>query len=163
MKRNLFISSVLFLSVLMTLSSCADNQEIAVNQETEFGTKEEANDLLTRAVNLVKLNEVVGFTMITIPNTGFQTKDLYPFCFDQNGILLAHPYSLGGSIKELVSEDGVKVGAEMLKNAKKNKISEISYEFPIFEKGVLTDQTGTKTTLYTKVNNYVCGSGFYSD
>ena len=101
--------------------------------------------------------------MMTIPNTGFQTKDLYPFCFDKNGILLAHPYSLGGSIKELVSEDGVKVGAEMLKNAKKNKISEISYEFPIFEKGVLTDQTGTKTTLYTKVNNYVCGSGFYSD
>ena len=46
MKRNLFISSVLFLSVLMTLSSCSDNKEIADNQETEFGTREEANDLL---------------------------------------------------------------------------------------------------------------------
>ena len=82
---------------------------------------------------------------------------------DQNGILLAHPYSLGGSIKELVSEDGVEVGVEMLKNAKKNKISEISYQFPIFEKGVLTDRKGTKTALYIKVKNYVCGSGFYSD
>ena len=149
--------------VLSIIIACYPISPILADGHSDRGSREEAKVLLDRAVNLVKLNEVVGFTMITIPNTGFQTKDLYPFCFDQNGILLAHPYSLGGSIKELVSEDGVKVGVEMLKNAKKNKISEISYQFPVFEKGVLTDQAGTKTTLYTKVKNYVCGSGFYSD
>ena len=154
------LNRTFFLSIIF---ACYPINPILANDDSNRGSKEEAKILLDRAVNLVKLNEVVGFTMITIPNTGFQTKDLYPFCFDKNGILLAHPYGLGNSIKELVSEDGVKVGVEMLKNAKKNKISEISYQFPIFEKGVLTDKKGAKTALYTKVKNYVCGSGFYSD
>jgi len=112
------LTRTFFLSIII---ACYSISPTLADGHSDRGSKEEAKILLDRAVNLVNLNEVVGFTMITIPNTGFQTKDLYPFCFDKNGILLAHPYGLGDSIKELVSEDGVKVGVEMLKNAKKKQ------------------------------------------
>lgn len=159
MKRNLFISSVLFLSVIMTLSSCADKQEIAVKQETEFGTKEEANDLLTRAVNLVKVNETVAFAMITAGAGGFSQKDLYPFCTTMKGIWIAHPHNSGADFSDAETSDGVKVAEVMLKNAKAGEISEISYM--LNRTGNPSDKEYKKTTFYTKVGKYVCGSGYY--
>ena len=46
------------------------------------GTKEEAKELLIRATNLLKVDEIVGLTMMTVQTGGFILKDLYPFCFD---------------------------------------------------------------------------------
>jgi hypothetical protein len=151
---------IIFLCLLFVFSTQA---AMTAQNHKNRGSKEEAKVLLDRAVGLVNINEVVAFTMMTVPNTGFQNKDLYPFCIDKNGILLAHPYDLGASIKDMVSEDGVKVGMEMLDNAKNSVISEISYLFPVYKDGILTNKKGTKTTLYTRVKNYVCASGFYSD
>ncbi len=159
MKRNIFISSVLFLSVLMTLSSCADKQEIAVNQETEFGTREEANDLLTRAVNLVKVNETVAFAMITAGTGGFSQKDLYPFCTTMKGVWIAHPRDSGSDFSDAETSDGVRVAETMIKNAKVGEISEISYMYN--RTGNSLDKEYKKTTLYTKAGKYICGSGYY--
>ena len=39
------------------------------------GTESEARLLLERAVNLMRIDEVVALTMMTIPNGGFQQKD----------------------------------------------------------------------------------------
>ena len=125
------------------------------------GTKKEAQELLERAVNILKVNEIVGLTMITIPSGGFHTKDLYPFCFNSDGILMAHPYNLGASIKTFTSEDGKKLGEEMLTKAEEGKLSKISYVLPIYENGKLTEKKAEKTTLYTKVGGFVCASGFY--
>ena len=169
MKRNIFISSVLFLSVLMTLSSCADKQEIAVNQETEFGTREEANDLLTRAVNLVKANETVAFAMITAGTGGFSQKDLYPFCTTMKGVWIAHPRDSGSDFSDAETSDGVRVAETMIKNAKVGEISEISYMlkrtgttlYMLNGTGNSLDKEYKKTTLYTKVGKYICGSGYY--
>ena len=147
--RFLFLIHFCFLSVN---GSFADSKN---------GTEMEARTLLERAVNLIRVDEVVGLTMITIPNGGFHQKDLYPFCIDGRGILMAHPYLLGSSIKDFVSEDGVKVGVSFLKNARDGTISELTYIQPIFANGKLTGKTAKKTSFFTRVGNHVCASGFY--
>ena len=43
--------------------------------------------------------------------------------------------NLGRSIKSMVTDDGVKVGEIMLKNAKEGEINKISYVLPIFTEG----------------------------
>ena len=52
------------------------------HEEQDYGTKEEARELLLRATNLLKIDEIVGLTMMSVKSGGFVVKDLYPFCFD---------------------------------------------------------------------------------
>ena len=144
---------LLFSFVFLVTSICfADSKK---------GTESEAKLLLERAVNLMRIDEVVALTMMTIPNGGFHQKDLYPFCIDDSGVLMAHPYNLGRSIKNMVTDDGVKVGEIMLKNAKEGEINEISYVLPIFTGGKITKEKAKKTTFFTRVGKHVCASGFY--
>ena len=62
---------------------------------------------------------------------------------------MAHPYNLGRSIKSMVTDDGVKVGEIMLKNAKEGEINKISYVLPIFTEGKITNEKAKKTTFFT--------------
>ena len=144
---------LLFSFAFLTTSMCfADSKK---------GTEFEAKLLLERAVNLMRIDEVVALTMMTIPNGGFHQKDLYPFCIDDSGVLVAHPYNLGRSIKSMVTDDGVKVGEIMLENAKEGEINKISYVLPIFREGKITDEKAKKSTFFTRVGKHVCASGFY--
>ena len=144
---------LLFSFAFLTTSMCfADSKK---------GTEFEAKLLLERAVNLMRIDEVVALTMMTIPNGGFHQKDLYPFCIDESGVLMAHPYNLGISIKSMVTDDGVKVGEIMLRNAKEGEINKVSYVLPIFTAGKITNEKAKKTTFFTRVGKHVCASGFY--
>ena len=133
----------------------------AVYADAKKGTETEARALLQRAVNLMRVDEVVALTIMTIPNGGFHQKDLYPFCIDNSGVLMAHPYNLGGSIRNMVTDDGVKVGEVMLNDAREGEIKEVSYVLPIFAEGKMTNNTAKKTSFFTRVGSYVCASGFY--
>ena len=125
------------------------------------GTEVEAKVLLERAVNLMKVDEVVALTMMSIPNGGFHQKDLYPFCLHDSGVLASHPYLLGSSIRNYVSDDGIKVGETFIKKAKEGKIDKITYIQPVFMDGKLTQEKAKKTSFYTRVGKYICASGFY--
>ena len=129
--------------------------------DSKMGTEAEAKALLERAVNLMRVDEVMALTMITIPGTGFHQKDLYPFCLDNKGVLMAHPSQLGRSLIDVVTDDGVKVANIMLKNAQEGKISKISYVFPRIREGKESNKSAKKTSFYTRVGNHVCASGFY--
>ena len=48
----------------------------------------------------MRIDEVVALTMMTIPNGGFHQKDLYPFCIDDSGVLMAHPYNLEDQLRD---------------------------------------------------------------
>ena len=129
--------------------------------ESKKGTEAEAKVLLERAVNLMRIDEVMALTMMTLPGTGFHYKDLYPFCLDNKGVLMAHPSQLGRSLLDVVTEDGVKVAAIMLKNAQVGKINKITYVFPRVREGKESSETAKKTSFFTRVGNHVCASGFY--
>ncbi|MAI29315.1 MAG: hypothetical protein CMP38_03805 [Rickettsiales bacterium] len=162
---KLFLSFfALFCSFMLT------NGAISDNHQNSFGTKKEAKDLLERAVNLIKVDEVVGLTMMTVKSGGFIYKDLYPFCLDENGILVSHPYNLGSSIKEFTDIDGIEVGKIVMKTAKEGKISQISYKLGRYSLGksespdeYLEKPTIKKSVFYTRVGNYICMSGYYEN
>ena len=143
---------------------CLVPYNISFSQHNEFGTKAEALEILDRTVNLVRSNKTVAFTMITAGGVGgLAFKDLYPFCWDLNGIQLAHPYIAGTDAKGFTSSDGKKIFKIISENAEEGKISEISFMFgrPT-KKGSLSVKNHPKTIFYTLIGNYICGSGYYS-
>jgi hypothetical protein len=147
---------ILITSLFVSQSSFADNHKEI------FGSKKEALELLNRAVNLVKLDETLAFSLIASKQGGFFNKDLYPFCIALNGIMVAHPYSTGTDMSSFKTSDGIKVTEIMMENAKNGKISKLTYKLGRPSESSLTEKQFKKTTFYTKVKNYVCASGFYS-
>ena len=84
--------------------------------------------MLERAIRIVNSYPTVAFAMINVGQGGFHVKDLYPFCVDNKGIMVAHPTLAGTDMSNFVSSDGVKVAQLMLQNAKTKTFSKISYK-----------------------------------
>jgi len=150
---------------LIFIVVCLSINQSIVAQDEGIGTKEEAREILDRTVNLMKSNKTVAFAMITAGGRGgLATKDLYPFCTSFSGIQVAHPYGGAGlDMREFTSSDGKKLYEIMVKNAKEGVVSEVSYKFGKPEGGSLTIKEYTKVAFYTRVGNYICGSGYYTN
>jgi hypothetical protein len=152
-------------SILIFIVVCLSINQSIFSQDEGIGTKEEARDILDRAVNLMKSNKTVAFAMITAGGQGgLATKDLYPFCTSFSGIQVAHPYGGAGlDMREFTSSDGKKLYDIMVRNAKEGVISKVSYKFGRPEGASLTMKEYTKVAFYTRVGNYICGSGYYTN
>lgn len=154
------MNSKYFNSLLLIACIFIGQNVYADGHNKKFGTAKEAKELLTRTVNLVRFNDIIAFTMITAGQGGFRNKDLYPFCTNMDGIMVAHPFVSGTDMSNFKTSDGIKVADVMLQNAKENKISKITYK--LNRTGNTQDKEFKKTTFYTKVGKYVCASGYYS-
>ena len=152
-------------SVLIFVVVCLSINQSIFSQDKGIGTKEEAREILDRTVNLMKSNKTVAFAMITAGGQGgLATKDLYPFCTSYSGIQVAHPYGGAGlDMREFTSSDGKKLYDIMVRNAKEGVISRVSYKFGRPEGASLTIKEYTKVAFYTRVGNYICGSGYYTN
>ena len=152
-------------SILIFIVVCLSINQTIFAQNKGIGTKEEAKEILDRTVNLMKSNKTVAFAMITAGGRGgLATKDLYPFCTSFSGIQVAHPYGGAGlDMREFISSDGKKLYDIMVKNAKEGVISKISYKFGKPEGDSLTIKEYSKVAFYTRVGNYICGSGYYTN
>ena len=62
---------------------------------------------------------------------------------------------------DIKDENGVQLGVSMISNAKSGVISEVVYKLRKYDTD--SEQEYTKTTLYTKVSDQICGVGYYSD
>ena len=158
-KKILALLSFLLLPILVSAHD---------HSKKTYGTKEEAKELLLRATNLLKVDEIVGLTMMTVQTGGFIVKDLYPFCFDDNLTIVSHPYNLGASMKDLKDINGDSVTKIIMANAKEGKISEVTYTFGRYVSGDsklpedYLDSSMKKTALYTRAGKYYCMSGYYN-
>ena len=152
-------------SILIFIVVCLSINQSIFSQDEGIGTKEEAREILDRTVNLMKSNKTVAFAMITAGGQGgLATKDLYPFCTSFSGIQVAHPYGGAGlDMREFTSSDGKKLYDIMVRNAKEGVISKVSYKFGRPEGASLTMKEYTKVAFYTRVGNYICGSGYYTN
>ena len=150
---------------LIFIVVCLSTNQSIFAQDKGIGTKEEAREILDRTVNLMKSNKTVAFAMITAGGQGgLATKDLYPFCTSYSGIQVAHPYGGAGlDMREFTSSDGKKLYDIMVRNAKEGVISKVSYKFGRPEGASLTIKEYTKVAFYTRVGNYICGSGYYTN
>lgn len=126
----------------------------------EMGTPEEAKAMNQKAVELAKQDQKKAFQAFSDPNGPFQVKDLYVFCMDMNGVMLAHgkkPELVGKNLFEF-NKYGDLLFQDMIKVAKEQGSGWVEYKWPHPE----TKKVQEKTSYIEKVNDqYFCGVGAY--
>jgi len=134
------------------------------NSAFSAGTRDQASALLERGIALIQIDKNRALEQFVSGNGGLVIEDLYVFCFVTEGTLTAHPALLGYNIlsnPDIKDENGVQLGVSMISNAKSGVISEVVYKLRKYDTD--SEQEYTKTTLYTKVSDQICGVGYYSD
>ena len=145
--KALFV--VMVCSSIFSITSFAD----------EFGTRDEAANLLERAVALVKIDKNRALDLFTTGEGGLIEKDLYVFCSAPDGTLLSHPRLIGSNVLSFKDSEGTPVGELMFSNAKTRTTIEVTYKLRRPTTG--SDKEYVKTALVTRVAGLVCGVGYY--
>ena len=126
---------------------------------TDFGTKEESENMLKTAVNILKLDKSLALELFAEGEGGFIYKDLYTLCYNiSSGTMYSHPTLTGLSREKSVSE-GVNVADLIVKNATEGIVTPINVKVPRFTTG--DTKIFDKTLLVTKVEDLACAVGFY--
>ena len=126
----------------------------------DFGTKEEALDLLQRTENLLSVDKNRALELMVSGEGGLHPKDLYPFCLNDQGILVAHPTNIGGNIMEFKDSSGKYVGKEMIAIAKYGEINTI--DFIIARLTTNDEKEYKKTQLVKRMSGLICVVGYYT-
>ena len=130
----------------------------------DFGTEEEATNMLERAVNLINYNKTYALNIFTERTGGFNFKDLYPFCADDSGILTGHPFNVGFDLLTFIDSDGKNVGEEFLKVAQVGKINKVTFKITYPKNTIKAkDKEYKKTALVTKVGDQICAVGYHNN
>ena len=139
-------------SSLLSITSFAD----------DFGTREEANSLLDRAIAIAKVDKSRALDLFTRPEGGLAQKDLYVFCVAPDGTMIAHPTIIGLNIfdNDLTDVTGIQLGEAMFRAASLGGSGEVTYQYqrPTTD----SDKEFTKTSLVARVAGMVCGVGYYN-
>jgi signal transduction histidine kinase len=123
----------------------------------EFGTANEAREMLNKAVAAVKANKAGALAQFAKGEGGFHDRDLYPFCGGPDGNFTAHPTLTGKSLKEIKDNSGLALGEEIYAVAKEGSVKAISYLWP------RPGETAPvqKISFVTKIGDQTCGVGYY--
>ena len=150
-KNLINYSLIMVFSLFISKSLCAE----------DFGTKDEALALLDRAITLVQEDRNRALNLMTSGEGGLHPKDLYPFCLNDNGILLGHPTNVGFNIIDFQDSTGKDVGKELINIAKYNEVNEVDFVIA----RLTTDDKNeyVKTQLVTRVADLICVVGYYSE
>ena len=144
--------------------SCLLISLISKSFSKDFGTEKEATNMLERAVKLVKYNKIYALNIFTERTGGFNFKDLYPFCADDNGILTGHPFNVGFDLLTFIDSDGKNVGKEFLQVAQVGKINKVTFKITYPKDTIKTkDKEYEKTALVTKVDDLICAVGYHNN
>jgi signal transduction histidine kinase len=152
MFRNVAIAAVYIAAFLLTAAS---------TQAVQYGTAEEAEALVDRAVAAVKEDKANALDMFNKGEGGFKDRDLYVFCANaSDGTITAHPALAqfkGEHMQDIKGKKGFPVGQEMMREATEGKISQVTYWWPRLG----SDKPLEKTSFFTKVGDQICGVGYY--
>ena len=126
---------------------------------SEFGTPEEARAMLERAVVALQKDKFAALDAFNKSDGGFRDRDLYLFCAGTDGIFTAHPKGVGKwSLQRFKDISGEAIGEKMYAVATEGEFSEVAYLFTRGEDPLPLE----KTSLVTKVDDQVCGVGYYN-
>jgi len=154
MTRRLLIGAVS--ALVLTLST------VALAQQGQFGTAQEARTMLDKAVAAVKTNKDAALAMFNKGDGGFKDRDLYPFCFNlSDGKFVAAIERLRGTdARALNDPTGKLFGEELYAAAQKpeGQITEVGYMFP---RPGANQIPVAKVTFVTRAGDLGCGVGYY--
>lgn len=127
----------------------------------EFGTKEEAEALVKKAISMIKAEgKDKAFAEINNPKGKFVDRDLYIFVYDMNGKCVAHgfnPKMIGKDLMEMKDADGRYFVKERIEIAKTKGKGWQDYKFT----NPLSKKIELKTAYIEKVDDLIVGCGVY--
>jgi len=151
MKKVFVLISVSFLVVSLGRVSLAG----------EFGTKEEAEAMVKKAINMIKTEgKEKAFAEINNPKGKFVDRDLYIFVYDMNGKCVAHgfnPKMIGKDLLEMKDPDGKYFVKERIEIAKTKGKGWHDYKFT----NPISKKMEQKTAYIEKVDDLIVGCGVY--
>lgn len=128
----------------------------------EFGTAEEAEAMLLRAVAAIEADKDAALAAFTEGAEGFKDRDLYVFCVDpETGLLTAHGANaalVGQAVPELRNRAGENVEDQIIAVAVEGELGEVEYLWPRPGETEPVD----KVSYVTRVEDQVCGVGYYN-
>jgi hypothetical protein len=125
----------------------------------ETGTAEQAKAMLEQTVAAIRADEPKALAAISKGEAGFKDRDLYAFCAGPDGKIDAHPNPalLGNDMNTIKDKTGKLFGQEILRVAEAGKIATVDYMWPKLG----TTEPVPKQSYVTKINDQVCGVGYY--
>ena len=128
----------------------------------ERGTPAEAKSMLQAAVeHLGKVGRKQALADFNAKKAPFFDRDLYVFCADPNGILLAnggYPQYVGTSLDNLKDADGKSLGKAIRDAATPNTPGSVEYRWL----NPVSNKTEPKISFVQKIDTDLCGVGAYN-
>ena len=133
---------------------------LAQAQAPQGGSPAEARAMLERAVQALRADKQKALTAFTQATKDFRHRDLYVFCFGPDGTIDAHPNAalIGVEASLLKDKDGKAFALEILKAAQPGTVAEVTYSWP----RLLSSDPMRKTSYVTRIDDHVCGVGYYN-
>ncbi len=126
-----------------------------------FGTEEEAEALVKKAISLIKSEgKEKAFAEINNPKGKFVDRDLYIFVYDINGKCVDHGFNtkmIGKDLLEMKDADGRYFVKERIEIAKTKGKGWQNYKFT----NPLTKKIELKTAYIERVDDLIVGCGVY--
>jgi cytochrome c len=124
-------------------------------------TADEAKALVERAVAHVKeVGEEQAFKDFTSKDGGYLEGELYVFCYSPDVTLVAiggNPGMVGKNLRNLKDPDGREASYELVQMGIEHGSGWVDYKWP----NPVTKKIQTKSAYVVKVNDKVCGTGYY--
>jgi signal transduction histidine kinase len=120
----------------------------------------EARDMLEVAVLALKADPAKALEMFSRGNAAFRQGELYVFCADETGKVVAHglPSLVGQDFASLKDKTGKAFGRYILDEARLGEVKLTGYYLP----KPSGDHEVYKEDYFTKIGNLTCGVGYYS-
>ena len=124
-------------------------------------TAEEAQALVEKAVaHVKKVGEEQAFKDFTNKDGGYVEGELYVFCYSPDVTLVAiggNPSMVGKNLRNLKDPDGKEASYELVQMGLEHGSGWVDYKWP----NPVTKKIQTKSAYVVKVNDKVCGTGYY--
>ena len=129
-----------------------------IDSQSEYGTPEEAQAMLTRAIGAVKADKTAAINRFNHNDPSFRDRDLFVFCFNsRDGKLTAHEAFVGSDVRALVDRAGKHFGGEMFAAPADGRLTEVAYLSTVPGKF----SQALKRAYVTRIGDQVCGVSAY--
>ena len=129
-----------------------------INSQSEYGTPEEAQAMLTRAIGAVKADKTAAINRFNHNDPSFRDRDLFVFCFNsRDGKLTAHEAFVGSDVRALVDRAGKHFGGEMFAAPADGHLTEVAYLSTVPGKF----SQAPKRAYVARIGDQVCGVSAY--
>lgn len=130
----------------------------ATSAGVEFGTTDEAQEMLKRAAGEMRSDTSAAIARFNHNDPRFRDRDLFVFCFNRSdGLLTAHEAMVGRDIRSFRDPAGKFYGEEMYRTANEGHFSEVFFIAPVPG----TSEMEWKKAYLTVIGDQICGVSAY--